>query len=76
MTFRQDGRTYEWFGGFGAIFWSRERGVSPGDVRVITGELFYAYMVSPQWPRAPRVSWTQPNVSAESIRKFKDRVFA
>jgi hypothetical protein len=76
-TFEAGGRQYQWLGGFGAIFSSRERGLQPGDVRMIGDELFYVFAVEATRWRTPKVSWTQPNsrLSAEHIRELRRRLF-
>ncbi len=65
-----DGRDYTWCGGFGCILKSWERGVKQGDVRMISEELFYAYMV-----QGREISWTVANCKIEGIRFFKDKLF-
>lgn len=74
-TFSINERTYYWCGGFGAIFKSYERGVRPGDTRVIGQRLFYAYVVYPRWLRASEVGWTTLNVSVDQIREIHGEVF-
>jgi hypothetical protein len=76
-TFVHSGRRYTWSGGFGAIFTSRERGVAAGNVRMIAGELFYAYMVQPSlWPWAGEIWWTQPQLTMDHVRELKARLFS
>ena len=74
-TFEADGRRYEWGGGFGAVFVSYERNIAAGDVRMIEGELFYAYIVQSRGWRRPRVCWTQPKITVEHLREIQARVF-
>lgn len=47
-TFEHNGITYDWHGGFGAIFKSYENRVRRGDCRYICGRIFYAYLVYPR----------------------------
>lgn len=75
MTFEKHGRRYEWGGGFGAIFKSSERGVQTGDVRMVSGELFYAFVPKPRRFRKSEVWWSQPHISAEAMRLLKCRFF-
>jgi hypothetical protein len=73
------GVEYEWGGGFGAIIKSRERGVKVGDMRMIGGVPFYAYMLHREWQWSkPEVWWSIPNphLTSEWIRAFKDAVFS
>ena len=74
-TFTNDGRVYEWVGGFGAIFKSRERGRYAGDVRMIAGELFYVFDTYPKHFRKAEVLWTQQYLTAEHIRELQAKVF-
>lgn len=60
ITFIKGRQTYEWSGGFGAIFKSWERGVKIGDVRIIENELFYAYYVKRTWFKKAEIWWTKP----------------
>ena len=76
ITFSVGGRTYVWSGGYGAIFKSFERGVSGGEVRVIYGTLFHAYVIYPRWwPFSDEVCWTLPDVTNEGISAFRAKVF-
>lgn len=71
-----DGRWYTWDGGFGSVISSQERGVACGDVRMIEGELFYAYTVRRKgWLSAPHVCWTQPGVRADRVRELRSKFF-
>ncbi len=74
-TFSVQGRTYVWFGGFGAIFKSRERGVGVGDCRVISDWMFYAYCVYPRRFSRSEVCWTRLDVTMEEINTIQKRVF-
>jgi hypothetical protein len=73
ITFEQDGRTYRWYGGFGAIFISYERGLTCGDVRMINNEIFYVYTVNDGlwWFRKPKVCWSQPQIDSDKLRILK-----
>ena len=73
-----DGQDYKWFGGFGAVLISKERGVKQGTVRVIGGVYFYAYRVFRRWGFNPEVCWTIPCkcITAEWIREFRHRIFS
>lgn len=84
LRFTMDGRTYRWVGGYGAVFTSYERGVRPGDTRVINGTLFSARRVGAQMfgPHISRaaISWVfAPDRPSEdlndAIRQFQYRVF-
>lgn len=75
IRFDYGGRTYDWHGGFGAVVKSFERGVSQGDMRVIVGERFYAYLVYPCWFGKPGVCWTFEEPTIERIRAFRAHVF-
>jgi hypothetical protein len=67
---------YKWFGGFGAVFFSYEMGVKPGDVRYIVDEMFYACSVYTKWLRKSEVCWTfARKFDVEDIRKFKKKIF-
>ena len=76
------GVEYKWSGGFGAIIKSYERGLKPGDVRMIADVPFHVYTVcrGPRWWwwQKPEVFWTIPNahLSVEWIRAFKSAIFA
>lgn len=80
IQFTEAGRTYEWLGGFGAIFTSIEKGITVGDVRVVNGEMFYAASVTygcgyrNPW-RGWQVSWTQTRLTIEKIRSIKAAFF-
>lgn len=74
LRFTSDGRTYQWFGGYGAVIRSFERGVTLGTMRVIHGEEMYAYVVYPGWWRR-EVGWTFLEPTNERIREFREKVF-
>lgn len=75
-TFTYAERTYEWCGGFGAMFKSFERGVQAGDVRMFDGRLFYAFQVKPRgWFMRPEVWWTLPKPTSDDVRACKARMF-
>lgn len=74
LRFTSDGREYEWFGGYGAVIRSCERGVEKGTMRVIHGEIMYAYVVYPRLWRS-EVGWTFLEPTNERIREFRDKVF-
>ena len=73
-----DGVTYEWSGGFGAVLKSRERGVKVGTVRYICRQTLYAYnvMTRPRWGKR-EVWWSMPDtdsrVTMEDIRAFEKK---
>lgn len=69
------GVEYTWFGGFGAVMKSFERGVKLNEVRMIGNVVFYAYLVGRSgWLR--EISWCpQQEISAQWIRDFKAAVF-
>lgn len=80
LRFELDGHGYTWSGGFGAILKSYEKGVKPGEIRMIAGIPFYAYQVSnPELAlfsflkSKKEVWWTIPSqhLSSEWIRDFK-----
>ena len=73
--FYYEGRWYTWGGGFGGIFHSSERGVRPGDVRMIGERLFYAYSSPFDWPFKTRVSWTLADVSLARIAEVRQWAF-
>lgn len=84
LRFELGGVDYTWGGGFGAILKSYEKGVKPGDIRMIAGVPFYVYMVEDMkfsfWPflkNRQEVYWTIPNnhLSSEWIREFKKVIF-
>lgn len=79
IRFKVDDREYYWGGGFGDVFRSFERGVAPGDVRVIGGVLFTAYRVSRlgrHWWNAPQVCWKLPEpFDAAMLAKIKASLF-
>lgn len=75
LRFTSEGREYEWFGGYGAVVRSYERGVQRGDMRVIHGEVMYAYLVYPKGLHRPEVAWTFLEPTNERIREFRDKVF-
>jgi hypothetical protein len=56
--FTVEGTTYCWFGGFGAVFKSREHDLEVGYVRCIGSVMFrVAYVHSRGWFRRPDVCW-------------------
>lgn len=70
--------TYTWSGGCGAVFKSRENGVALGTVRLIAGELFYAYLVYNKKIFKNEVCWSfvDKNKNAPAcLREFKKAVF-
>jgi hypothetical protein len=73
--FDENGRTYYWSGGFGAVVKSFERGVSIGDIRVIAGNRLYVYLLYPRRFRASEVCWTFEKPTIERIRDFRRHVF-
>lgn len=84
LRFKLGNVDYTWGGGFGAIIKSYEKGVKPGDVRMIAGVPFYVYMVEdttfswiPFLKKQREVYWTIPNrhLSSEWIRNFKKVIF-
>ena len=69
---------YFWCGGCGAVFKSRENGVVRGTVRLIAGELFYAYMVHDKKFNKDEVCWSFVDKSKNDpafLREFKKVVF-
>jgi hypothetical protein len=77
ITFTSNGRTYTWVGGYGTLFTSNERGVKPGDVRVIRQMTFYAREVGkPLFFGKSYVRWTIPTPSIEhgDITRVQKRV--
>ena len=82
-----DSRKYYWYGGFGAVLMSYERGVKQGDIRMIGDIPFFAYRVNDSetfesYPffsffslNKKQVSWTISNIDAEWIREFKAKLF-
>ena len=66
---------YRWFGGFGAVIQSREKGVKENDIRMIGNVIFFAYTVRGRF-RTKLISWIpQQEISAEWIREFRRAVF-
>lgn len=70
-----DGREYQWSGGFGAVLTSQERGIKPGDVRMIGDVVFSAYQVSRSgWLR--EVSWKpQESITHDWLNRFHKAIF-
>jgi len=75
LKFTIDGVEYTWMGAFGCLFDSHENGVKRNDIRMIGGEVFYAYMVDNcGWKR--RVSWLpQEELTAEKVDEYKRAIF-
>lgn len=73
------GTDYEWSGGFGAILYSRERGLQVGDTRMIGDVVFYVYLIHRhccRWPwERPCVGWTVADPQMPWIREFKRAMF-
>ena len=70
------GREYEWCGGWGSVFVSRESGLSVGDVRFICDRLYRVFMVTPRLFRSPVVSWSSvEKCSTELIDRIKKEIF-
>lgn len=71
IRFEISGQEYKWYGGFGAILLSNERGLKKGDVRMIMDIPFYVFLI-----HGKEVSWTIPSqyCSAEWIRSFRKLV--
>jgi hypothetical protein len=69
--------TYNWYGGFGAIFQSYEHNVIIGTMRRIGKYNFYAHIVDKERFSTPVVSWTlaEDNLTAEKIREIKNSFF-
>ena len=74
---------YIWVGGFGAVFQSLEENrVEKGTVRLIAGELFYAYMVNRRMTSllsyGYEISWSfvdENKQNVEAIRALKHKAF-
>lgn len=70
---------YHWIGGCGATFQSKEIGELPkGTVRMIAGELFYAYSVHRIGFFRYHVSWCFVDKDKNApayLREFKKKVF-
>lgn len=75
IRFSSGGREYHWRGGFGAVIKSYERGVRVGDVRMIEGDTYYAFMVQPRWLRRSEISWSLKPISAERVREIRRALF-
>ena len=69
------GREYEWFGGFGSILVSYERGIHIGDVRIIGDTIFFCYSI--EWGFwKNRINWSIPgDLTANTLRKIKRAIF-
>lgn len=77
LTCEINGRKYEWFGCFGAVLKSRERGVRQGDVRMLGDQMFHACYVWPRRFSKPEVCWIPCiEFDMEWVREFKKKVFA
>ena len=72
------GQRYLWYGGFGAVLISRERGKHVGDVRKInTTLLCIANIWHKPWGRKPEVCWIPVgDFDAQWIHTFKQQLFA
>lgn len=67
---------YEWCGGFGSVLKSHERGIKVGDVRVITGILFYATYIYKRGMFDYEVNWIPvERIEIGWIRDFKHKLF-
>lgn len=75
IFFTLDGRGYWWGGYYGSVLISRERGLKPGDTRVISDQLFYVECVESRGLFKPEVSWTILKISSEGIGNFKKSLF-
>lgn len=73
LTFEEDGITYTWIGGFGALFSSQEKKLQEGTTRVIGKQLFYVYSTY-----SNKVNWL-PYLNGEQltwewIQKYKEKL--
>ena len=70
------GIEYTWEGGFGSVISSRERGLTPGQPRILGGIIFEVYRIDKSWFKKPKVHWTIiGNNDIEAIRQFKAKLF-
>ncbi len=68
---------YEWFGGFGSVLYSRERGLKLGEIRDIGGILFSIFRIEKKLFRKDIVSWTTVNkFSVEDLRELNKQIFS
>jgi hypothetical protein len=70
-----DNMYYQWHGQYGKILSSLENGVKKGDVRVINGTIFYAYLIYKNRFKKNDVCWSVIDVDQEGIKKIKDTFF-
>ena len=65
-----DGVEYTWFGGFGNIMSSQERGMKRNELRAINGHILRVFSVE-----GSKVCWTTVgSVEYDWIRKFKQEL--
>lgn len=78
FTFADFRHTYEWVGGFGAIFKSYDRKTKEGELREINGIIFRAWRVNKgkYWWSKNEIWWNvKEKVSAEWIRQLQKSFF-
>lgn len=73
--FTVDGIEYTWYGGLGGMFYSKERNLKVGDVRVINDMQFYVYSIEKNFLSAPYVNWSQLDINLDKTREIKKKMF-
>lgn len=74
--FTIDNIEYTWYGSRGLLFYSEERGVKAGDVRVINGMVFYACDVNKySFFSKPDVSWAHIDGNNDNTKEIKKKMF-
>ncbi len=73
--FKIDNVFYTWFGGFGAVMFSKERGLKHGDKRIILGYEFKVFGIE-RGLFKDKILWSPANsVEYNWIESFKKDVF-
>jgi hypothetical protein len=75
IKFEIEGITYTWFGHFGRVFSSRERGMKVGNLRAFGETIFKVRDVRESWFTKSTVVWVPvADVSIDWIDNFKKSI--